>query len=162
MFIKHVNLLLSEIIGPRLKTAGPIISPLCVRPPVRPSVRSGISQKPLQGFFWNLVWSWGSIGAQTSHGRFFLIFALLRGYPPSQKVKNPKFYVILGFLGLWEKTVPRIFLNFPKMCQKMVLTFWQNFRQIYRLVLELSTKNRKPNSENFWKYYRKLVFLCFI
>ena len=55
------------------------------------------------------------------------------------------------------------------MCQKMVLTFWQNFRQIYPLVLELSTKNRKPKSEyrqfseiteNF-RFYMKAKFFFF-
>ena len=54
-----------------------------------------------------------------------------------------------GFWDFVKKLYQGIFLNFPKMCQKMILTFWQNFRQIYRLVLELSTKNRQPKPRIF-------------
>ena len=49
----------------------------------------------------------------------FLIFALLRGYPPPKK--GPKTPYLPSFWGFWdfEKKPSRVFfLNFPKMCQK--------------------------------------------
>ena len=86
---------------------------------------------------------WYEVGGQflQNHSTAaFLNFCLVFSKTAHLCFFEPKVTSFRGFWDFAEKPRRGFFLNFAKMCQKMVLTFWQNFRKIYRAVSELFTE----------------------
>ena len=105
------------LIGPRLKTAGPIISPPCVRASVRAARHIS---KTAPRIFLKFGMKLGLNRGSNFTRPLFLIFTLLRG----DCLKGKKIPYLTSFWGFWyfeKKTFRGIFLNFPKMCQKNYL-----------------------------------------